>query len=207
MSTSSSHASVSKCFNFSGMKRFEKAGLDGDLLPEVRKLLANSEERKVVFLHLIGSHSAYVNRYPDEFRHFEGQAPGRNLPHKKLRLLNAYDDSIRYTDWLVAEVVKELKALDGVSYMLYFADHGEDVFDSTDARVLGHTQPANDFMTQVPFLLWTSRKLNRLRPDLHTAEVRRSYCLTDAIHTLIDISSLTGPDYEPEKSVFIRSVP
>lgn len=198
------HASVSKCFNFSGMKRFEKAGLDGDLLPEVRKLLANGEERKVVFLHLIGSHSAYVNRYPDEFRHFEGQAPGRNLPPGKIRSLNAYDDSIRYTDWFVAEVVKELKALDDVSYMLYFSDHGEDVFDSTDARILGHTQPANDFMTQVPFLLWTSQEFNRLRPDLHTAEVRRSYCLTDAIHTLIDISSQTGPDYEPGRSVFIR---
>ena len=197
-----SHATVNKCFNFSGMKRFEKAGLDGDMLPEVRKLLANDDERKVVFLHLIGSHSAYVNRYPDDFHHFEGQAPGRNLSPEKLRFLNAYDDSIRYTDWFVSEVVKELKACGGVSYMLYFSDHGEDIYDSTDARIMGHGPLANEPMTSVPFQLWTSDGLNRLRPDLRAAETKPAYNLMDAIHTMIDISSLTGPDYEPTKSVF-----
>ena len=199
-----SHASASKCFNFSGMKRFEKAGLDGDMLPEVRRLLANGDERKVVFLHLIGSHSAYVNRYPDEFHHFEGQAPGRNLPPEKLQFLNAYDDSIRYTDWFVSEVVKELQSLSGVSYMLYFADHGEDIYDSTDARIMGHGPLANEPMTSVPFQLWISEDLNRLRPDLRAAETKSDYNLMDAIHTMIDVSSLTGPDYEPEKSVFSR---
>ena len=197
-----SHATASKCFNFSGMKRFEKAGLDGDMLPEVRKLLANGDERKVVFLHLIGSHSAYVNRYPDEFHHFEGQAPGLDLPPEKLQFLNAYDDSIRYTDWFVSEVVKELKALGGVSYMLYFSDHGEDIYDSTDARIMGHGPLANEPMTSVPFQLWISEELNRLRPDLRTTETKTGYNLMDAIHTMIDISSLTGPDYEPAKSVF-----
>ena len=197
-----SHASASKCFNFSGMKRFEKAGLDGDMLPEFRKLLANGDERKVVFLHLIGSHSAYVNRYPDEFHHFDGQVPGRDLPPEKLKFLNAYDDSIRYTDWFVAEVVRELKALGGASYALYFADHGEDIYDSTDARIMGHSQLANEPMTSVPFMLWTSSELDRLRPDIRKAAPKAGYGLIDAIHTVIDVSSLTGPDYEPAKSVF-----
>ena len=197
-----SHATVSKCFNFSGMKRFEKAGLDGDMLPEIRKLLANGDERKVVFLHLIGSHSAYVNRYPDEFHRFDGQAPGRDLPPEKLKFLNAYDNSIRYTDWFVAEVVKTLKALGGVSYALYFADHGEDIYDSTDARIMGHSQLANEPMTSVPFMLWTSPELNRLRPDIRAATPKAGYGLIDAIHAIIDISSLAGPDYDPAKSVF-----
>ena len=198
------HAAVSKCFNFSGMKRFEKAGLDGDMLPDLRKVLANDEPRKVVFVHLIGSHSAYVNRYPDEFRHFEGQAPGRTLSPAKLQLLNAYDDSIRYTDWVLSEIVAALKSVCGVSYMLYFSDHGEDIFDSTDARIMGHGPLANEPMTSVPLLLWTSKELDRLRPDIRAATVRPNYPLMDAIHTTIDISSLAGPDYDPAKSVFSR---
>lgn len=197
-----SHAAITKCFNFSGMKRFEKAGLDGDMLQEVRRILANDDERKVIFLHLIGSHSAYVNRYPDEFHHFDGQAPGRNLPPEKLKFLNAYDDSIRYTDWFIAEVAKELKALGGVSYVLYFADHGEDIYDSTDARILGHGPLANEPMTSVPFMLWTSPELNRLRSDIRATTPKAGYGLIDTIHTIIDISSLTGPDYEPTKSIF-----
>ena len=198
------HAAVSKCFNFSGMKRFEKAGLDGDMLPDLRRLLANDEPRKAVFVHLIGSHSAYVNRYPDEFRHFEGQAPGRTLPPAKLQFLNAYDDSIRYTDWVLSEIVAALRSVAGASCLLYFSDHGEDIYDSTDARIMGHGPLANGPMTSVPFMLWTSKELDRLRPDIRAAAVRPDYPLMDAIHTVIDVSSLTGPDYEPAKSVFIR---
>ena len=196
------HATVSKCFNFSGMKRFERAGLDGDMLPDLRKLLANGDLRKVVFVHLIGSHSAYVNRYPDEFNVFTGQAPGRSLSSAKQQFLNAYDNSIRYTDWTLSEIVAALKSIGGVSYMLYFSDHGEDIYDSTDARIMGHGPLANEPMTSVPFMLWLSAELDRLRPDIRSATATPDYPLMDAIHTLIDISSLDGPDYNPAKSVF-----
>lgn len=198
------HAAVSKCFNFSGMKRFEKAGLDGDLLPDLRKLLAGDKPRKAVFVHLIGSHSAYVNRYPDEFRHFEGQAPGRMLSPAKQQFLNAYDDSIRYTDWVLSEIVASLRSVAGASCLLYFSDHGEDIYDSTDARIMGHGPLANEPMTSVPFMLWTSKEFDRLRPDIRAATTRPDYPLMDAIHTMIDVASLTGPDYDPSKSVFIR---
>ena len=199
-----SHATVSKCFNFSGMKRFEKAGLDGDMLPDYRRALADPAPRKAIFLHLIGSHSAYVNRYSDEFHRFGEQAPGRSLPPEKLKFLNAYDNSIRYTDWLVAEAVHELRSVSGAASLLYFSDHGEDIYDSTDARILGHSQLANEPMTSVPFMLWTSADFDRLRPDIRSAIPKDGYDLVDAIHTLIDIASLSNPDYAPEKSVFVR---
>ena len=86
--------------------------------------------------------------------------------------------------------------------MLYFADHGEDIYDSTDARILGHGPLANEPMTSVPFMLWTSPELNRLRSDIRATTPKAGYGLIDTIHTIIDISSLTGPDYEPTKSVF-----
>ena len=197
-----SHAKVSKCFNFSGMKRFEKAGLDGDMLPEIKKTLENDDHRKVLFVHLIGSHSAYVNRYPDEFHHFEGQAPGRNLSPDKLQFLNAYDDSIRYTDWLVAEIAKALESAGGVASMLYFSDHGEDIFDSTDSRILGHSQLANLPMTSIPFMVWLSQDLRKLRPDLDNAITANAYNLQEAIHTIIDLASLDGPEFDKAKSIF-----
>ena len=198
------HADVSKCYNFSGMKRFEKAGMDGALLPDFAKFIRGGARRKILFLHLIGSHSAYVNRYPDDFRHFTGPVPGRNLPPAKQQLVNAYDDSIRYTDWIIAELIRELSTIGGASCLLYFSDHGEDIYDSTDARIMGHGPLANEPMTSVPFMLWTSKELDRLRPDIRASTTRPNYPLMDAIHTMIDVSSLTGPDYEPTKSVFIR---
>ena len=199
------HADISKCYNFSGMKRFEKAGLDEALLPEFAKYIRGGAKKKAVFLHLIGSHSAYVNRYPDNFRHFEGQVPGRTLPEAKLRFLNAYDDSVRYTDWVIAELVRSLSAIGGASYLLYFADHGEDIYDSTDERILGHSQLANEPMTSVPLMLWTSPRLDELRADIrarYAGGKRAAYGLEDLIHTVLDVSSLTNSDYEPMKSVF-----
>lgn len=198
-----SHADVSKCYNFGGMKRFEKAGLDGAMLPDFRKFIRSGARKKVLFLHLIGSHSAYVNRYPDEFRHFSGQVPGRTLSPSKQALVNAYDDSIRYTDWVVAELIRALSDVGGASYLLYFSDHGEDIYDSTDDRILGHGPLANEPMTSVPFMLWTSPRLDELRSDIRarTRHPRVAYGLEDVIHTILDISSLSNSDFVPEKSI------
>lgn len=206
------HADVNKCYNFSGMKRFEKAGLDGALLPDFAKFVRGGRRKKVIFLHLIGSHSAYVNRYPDEFRHFDGPVPGRNLPAAKAQVLNAYDDSVRYTDWLVAELVKALKGVGGAAYLLYFSDHGEDIYDSREDKIMGHGPLANVPMTSVPFMLWTSPRLDELRPDIRARFAalpepppgREYYNLQDAIHTMLDISSLTNADFEPAKSILMQ---
>ena len=191
-------------------KRFEKAGLDGALLTEFAKFIRGGRKKKVLFLHLIGSHSAYVNRYPDEFRHFEGEAPGRTLGQAKAQVLNAYDDSVRYTDWLIAELVKELKKIGGAAYLLYFSDHGEDIYDSREDKIMGHGPLANVPMTSVPFMVWTSPRLDALRPDLRgrfaalpePAAGVESYNLEDAIHTILDLSSLANSDYDSAKSVF-----
>ena len=197
-------ADRNKCYNFGDMKRFEKAGLDGDMLPDFEKaVLSPGARKRIVFMHLIGSHSAYMNRYPSEFRHFTGQAPGKSLPAAKAQMLNAYDDSVRYTDWFVSKCVETLGKSDAASYLLYFSDHGEDVFDSVPDKVLGHSQLANVPMTAVPMMLWVSDRLDRLRPDIRkrAAAAGSGYDLADVIHTIIDISSLSSGDFVPSKSI------
>ena len=203
------HADESKCFNFSALKGFESAssGLDGTLIPELEKRLADPAERKVVFLHMIGSHSAYVNRYPSEFRHFTDDPPGKErLSAAAKELLNTYDDSIRYTDWVIAEFVRRLKARGATAaeYLLYFSDHGEDCFDTTDDKILGHGQIANLPMTSVPLQVWVSDRLKELRPDLvaRMAQPKQSYRLEDVVHLAIDLASLESADFHPEKSLF-----
>lgn len=197
------HADYNKCFNFGGMKRFEKAGLDGDMLPDIQKILDNQEEKKVIFVHLIGSHSAYVNRYPSEFGHFKGTIPDKKLSAKNQELLNSYDDSIRYTDWVLTEIIKKLKAKGGLNYLLYFSDHGEDVFDTDTNKLLGHSELANEPMTSVPLRIWLSKELEEMRPDIkeRAKNLNKPYKLENLIHTIIDISSLSNKNYKPKKSI------
>ena len=129
--------------------------------------------------------------------------PGRHLSPAGYQLLNAYDDSIRYTDYVIAEMIRALKQQNGASYLLYFSDHGEDIYDSTDTRILGHAELANEPMTSVPFMVWISQTLHHLRPDLsvrarHPAD---SYNLEQAIHTILDLSSLTNDDFDVCQSI------
>lgn len=97
----SHHADYNKYFNFGGMKRFEKAGLDADMLPDFQKIVQKPDLKKVIFVHLIGSHAAYINRYPSEFSHFKSCFEGKKLSWEGCMTLNAYDNSIRYTDFVL----------------------------------------------------------------------------------------------------------
>ena len=198
------HADYNKCFNFGGLKRFEKAGLDEDMLPDIQKILDNDEPKKVIFVHLIGSHAAYVNRYPSKFKHFNDKMTDKKLSETNHQFLNAYDDSIRYTDWVLMEMIKKLKAKDGANYLLYFSDHGEDVFDTDTHKLMGHSELANEPMTSVPLRLWLSPGLRKVRPDIQKRAKRldKPYKLEDLIHTIIDISSLSNEDFDPKKSIF-----
>ncbi len=201
------HADVRKCFNFSSMKGFETAGYDGTLLPEFAKTLDDPAPKKVVFLHMIGSHSAYVNRFPAEFSRFKDTPPGKEgLSASAKELVNSYDDSIRYTDWVIAGFIKALKEHGGeaVEGLLYFSDHGEDCYDTTTDKMLGHSQLANEPMTSVPMQVWLSPKLKALRPDLvaRTARPRPQYRLEEMIHTIIDMSGLSNADFDVAKSVW-----
>ena len=47
---------------------------DGNLLPSLNEILANKNEDKIVFIHLIGTHRKYNKRYPNnEFGYFNSQ--------------------------------------------------------------------------------------------------------------------------------------
>ena len=107
---------------------------------------------------------------------------------------------------MIAEFVKRLQARGktAAEFLLYFSDHGEDCFDTTDDKILGHGQIANEPMTSVPLQIWVSEKLKELRPDLaaRMAQPKPSYKLEDIIHLAIDLASLANPDFQPEKSLF-----
>ena len=101
------------------------------------------------------------------------------------------------------EMVKKLKAKDGINYLLYFSDHGEDVFDTDTHKLLGHSELANEPMTSVPLRLWLSSGLKKVRPDIQkrAKQLDKPYKLENLIHTIIDISSLSNEDYDPKKSI------
>ena len=82
---------------------------DAALLPYLEKELDKSDEDMFIVLHTYGSHFNYHERYPAEFRIYTpDKAEGIRQSYKK-ELRNAYDNSIRYTDYVLGEIVDMLK--------------------------------------------------------------------------------------------------
>ena len=132
---------------------------DGAFLPALRAYADNVTEDTVLVLHQIGSHGpSYFMRYPPEAEKF---APACQTPELKScspeEVLNAYDNTIAYTDKTLAETINFLQAQESLSTaMLYISDHGESL---GEGGLYLHGAPyflAPKEQTHVPMILWMS---------------------------------------------------
>ncbi len=189
----------------------EERSCDEKLLPPLRKVLEEKAEKKFIVLHLMGAHADYSKRYPPAYNHFNGtdDIPVRDKPFLagnawKLARVNEYDNAVRYNDMIVSEIIAMVKERTSYSYVLYFPDHGEEVYDSR-SYFSHQEEDATAFMFEIPFIAWFSgdyRKANQNRIDSFSAYLDRKYQTDDVIHSLIDLSSLRLDRYDARKSIF-----
>lgn len=140
-------------------------GLDGSLIKKVKKVLEQkTDQNRVIFVHLLGSHYKYKERYPNEtFSIFTKALLKSEFGHKayKNTKINDYDNSVVYNDYVVSSIIKTLKNAKGVSGLLYMSDHGEDVIHDW-----GHNPTLFSFaMTQIPFIGWFSEDYKNQYPE------------------------------------------
>ena len=172
---------------------------DGVLVDGLADVIASSDSSKVlVVLHTSTSHGPkYTEKYPKEYEVFtpvsdKVEASARS--HEAL--INAYDNSIRYTDHLLNAVIEQLKTLDGWhTTMLYLSDHGESLGEN---NVFMHGVPVNIApreQIEIPFLLWTSDDWREVKP-LEEATQHHVF------HTVLDYLSVDSPVYDPDMDLF-----
>ncbi|MGE6287717.1 phosphoethanolamine transferase [Aeromonas media] len=122
---------------------------------------------KLVAFHLMGSHGpTYYRRYPAADRVFLPDCPRSDIENcSNEELVNTYDNTIRYTDKVLSQLIAKLKTLESQYNvgLVYLSDHGE----SLGAMGLYlHGTPykfAPDDQTRVPLLTWFSPQLQRDR--------------------------------------------
>jgi len=114
----------------------------------------------VLVLHQMGSHGpAYHLRSPPAFKRFLPECTSNNLQDcSQAELVNAYDNSIAYTDHFLAATIGWLKARQATfdTALLYVADHGESLGEN---NLYLHGMPfslAPDVQKQVPWITWLS---------------------------------------------------
>lgn len=203
-------ASQAKVRIFNEYRKSKEKGkkYDGELLKYLNNILSNDNyNNKFIIIHLMGNHSAYSERYPQDFQKFDYTTvdDGKRYflnKHKK-KIISYYDNAVLYNDYVISEIIKRVKKENMNSYVLYVSDHGEEVYDNR--YFCGHTEKVgNRHMIEVPFILWLSDKYianNQDKVAIIEKSSNNPYMLDDLIHTLFDLSSLSYDLYVPERSV------
>lgn len=185
---------ISNDYNGVEVRRF-----DGFLMPYITKALEDSTPKKAIFIHLMGSHLQYANRYPESFERFTDDAVRgfkSDLSARQIGFINAYDNSVLYTDHIVSSVITTLKEKSEesnyISAALFFSDHGEEVFDSKDFS--GHgPDGVSTGMVEIPFIAWTSSQYRQQRPfrlNNINNNLNKPYMLDSAFHTMVDLMGM-----------------
>lgn len=136
---------------------------DEVLLKKLRLKLAKSASEKkstVIFLHLIGSHGpTYFERVSDDKKIFKPSCERGDIENCSVEeIVNAYDNTLVYTDYVLSKVVEELKPYQEQfgTAMFYISDHGESLGEK---GLFLHGVPyaiAPKEQTEVPMMSWFS---------------------------------------------------
>ncbi|OYY48927.1 MAG: hypothetical protein B7X95_08825 [Methylophilaceae bacterium 17-44-8] len=176
---------------------------DEKVLAPYQALLDRKDEKKLIVVHLLGTHMKYSYRYPESFDFFHGaQGLPVGLTEKQIDTVNAYDNANRYNDMVVYALIDKLKQKQQHSLLFYFSDHGDDVFDSAPHDFQGRNEgrPTNP-MYAVPFIVWHSPNWMNAQllqaPDI----LNRQYDNADFIYTFSELIGLQYDGYMPHESI------
>ena len=170
-----------------------------------------------VVLHSYGSHFNYQERYPRSFAYFKPDSRSEAKSENRRDLLNAYDNTIRYTDYILHGIIERLQKWEGVqaktdgvycqptSAMLYTSDHGENIFDDNRKLFLHAAPKASDYELHVPFIIWTSGGFSKQYPDILKAlgenRSKQVQSSLSAFHTMLGIGGILTRYRQDEYSV------
>ncbi|MGK9172361.1 phosphoethanolamine transferase EptA [Yokenella regensburgei] len=134
--------------------------LDEVLFHQLEEYINNLQQDGVIVIHTIGSHGpTYYNRYPASFRKFTPTCDTNQIQTcSREQLVNTYDNTILYVDYIVDKVIKLLQSKQDrfTTSLVYLSDHGESLGEN---GVYLHGLPysiAPASQKHVPFLIWLS---------------------------------------------------
>ena len=172
---------------------------DGILLSGLKDEIAASDKDKVlVVIHTNTSHGpTYNKKYPVEFETFTPVCTTVEMSKANPQeLMNAYDNSVLYTDYLIHSVIETLKEFpERRTCMLYVSDHGESL---GEGNLYMHGVPmsiAPKEQVEIPFIVWTSKDAAEVK---ELEEVGQYH----VFHSVMDFLGVESPVFDEEKNIF-----
>ncbi|MDX2507795.1 MAG: phosphoethanolamine transferase CptA [Gammaproteobacteria bacterium] len=182
----------------------DSAQYDEVVIKPFEKILSNSEQKKFIVIHLLGTHRKYHYRYPENYSVFNGTTDSPEwLSENQAEEYNDYDNAIRYNDYVVETLIRKLKDNKDNGLLTYFSDHGEEVYDDPEHLFAGRNEAApTSSMYTVPFIIWRSdswKKSNKLAESRKI--INRAYSTSDFIYTWSDLAGINFKEFDSSRSI------
>ena len=183
---------------------------DDELIKDYESKMSFAKYNFRIF-HFWGQHIDAKDRYPhDKFSRFSAKDIRNNAPYmtesKKQDIAN-YDNATYYNDYVVNHIINLYR--DKNTVMVYFSDHGEEVYDYRDSKGRVEAAPGQEkewlkYQFEVPFVIWCSDKYKTLHPDVVRrikASLNRPFMTDNTCHLLFDLAGLKTIYYRPERDL------
>jgi len=192
---------------------------DGECFDEIMlknldtRIAALPAERRakgvVVVLHQMGGHGpAYYKRVPAAFKKFMPECTSNALQEcSNEQLVNAYDNTIFYTDHFLTSAITWLKGQEGASApaMMYVADHGESLGEN---NIYLHGMPYNiapDVQKHVPWITWLSpgfAQRSRISNSCLKQRADERLSHDNYFHSVLGMLGVQTAVYQPAQDLF-----
>ena len=173
---------------------------DGILLEGLsEEIEASASDKLLVVIHTSTSHGpTYNKKYPADFEVFTPVCTTVEMAKaERSELINAYDNTILYTDYILHSVIEVLRNVeDRESAMIYISDHGESLGEGNiymHGMVSASMAPKEQ--TEIPFIVWQGSD-NRHLKELD--EVGHYHIF----HSVMDWFDMSSEFYNEEFSIF-----
>jgi lipid A ethanolaminephosphotransferase len=189
----------------------ENEKYDAILFRGLRERIESSKKNKVlIILHTSTSHGPnYADKYPKEFEVYKPVARNVEEGEKNVgTLINAYDNTIRYTDFLLDGLINTLRSMeDWKRAMIFISDHGESLGEN---KMFMHGMPmrlAPKVQYEIPFLVWTSEnfrdyKTTSTKQEAPEGELPAVLEQHYIFHSVLNLLSIQSPAYNKDFDIF-----
>ena len=162
------------------------------------QIFASKKNKILIVLHSSTSHGpSYSSKYPPQFEVFKPVCNSVELSNcSQDELINAYDNTIVYTDYILSQLIENLKKLKEYnSAMIFVSDHGESLGEK---NLYMHGLPlsmAPEEQYKIPFIVWMSDSTKQVKPNSLLSQ-------NHVFHSVLYFLGINSPIYDEKMNIF-----
>jgi len=179
-STQGGAQGITAIASFAKNKKFLN-GYDEAVIPYLKEALKDTSPKKLIVLHINGSHPYACDKYPPKEAVWQGGID------------ECYDNSIRYTDKLIGQIFEQLK--DKNSVLVYFSDHGQ--IKENEIYKHGDYKEA----VQVPYFVWFSPSV---KTDKKGQKIEEPTSITTVYSKVLELMGTKNPKTVDNTGKYLR---